>query len=134
MVFELNAQFIHETASARAEFRRGGMVVITDLGMRQARDLSRAIKIACAEVGPLMERGDRAGEGWGLMVAAGPVSVPYGNWPSGPPREPGPELEGLRRILDQYRPGDGARAALQNATKVIEAYAERRSSPTGAHA
>jgi hypothetical protein len=132
MVFELQAQFIHESASASAQRRGGGLVVITSTGLQRARDLSRAIRIACAEIGPLMERGDRAGEGWGLMVAAGPASVAYGNWPTGPPREPGPELEGLRRILDQYRHGDGARAALQNATKVIEAYAERRSSPTGA--
>jgi hypothetical protein len=44
------------------------------------------------------------------MVRAGEASVAYGNWPARPPGEPGPELEGLRRILDQYdvdetRPG-----------------------------
>jgi hypothetical protein len=126
MVFELNAQFIHEDASASAE-RMGSMFVVnTPAGPRRAKDLSRAIRIACEEIGPLMERGDKAGEGWGLLVSAGPACVAYGNWPTGPPREPGPELEGLHRILAEYRPGDGARAALVNAIKIIEAFAERR--------
>jgi hypothetical protein len=126
VVFELNAQFLTEDRGATAVYRRGAIVVETPSGPHVARTLSGAIKIACDVVGPLMERGDRAGEGWGLMVRAGEASVAYGNWPAGPPGEPGPELEGLRRILDQYRPGDGARAALNNACKVIDAFAERR--------
>ena len=75
------------------------------------------------EVGPLMESGDRHRGGWGLMVSAGPACVCYGNWPGGRPGEPGPELDALRRILREYRPHDGARGALANACKVIEAFA-----------
>lgn len=134
MVFELDAQFLTEDRGITAEYRRGAIVVETPSGPHVARTLGGAIKIACDVVGPLMERGDRAGEGWGLMVRAGAASVAYGNWPAGPPREPGPELEGLRRILDQYRPGDGARAALNNACKIIEAFAERRRSQSGRRA
>jgi len=134
VVFELDAQFLTEDRGITAEYRRGAIVVETPSGPHVARTLGGAIKIACDVVGPLMERGDRAGEGWGLMVRAGAASVAYGNWPAGPPREPGPELEGLRRILDQYRPGDGARAALNNACKIIEAFAERRRSQSGRRA
>jgi hypothetical protein len=126
MVFELNAQFITEQRSVTAEYRCGVIVVETPGGPVFAHSLARAVSIACEAIGPLMERADRAGEGWGLMVSAGPASVAYGNWPSSPPREPTPQLEGLRRILDQYRPGDGARGALNNAAKVIEAFAEHQ--------
>jgi hypothetical protein len=129
MVFELNAQFIEESSNALAERRGSLLIVSTSAGTRPARDLSRAIKIACEEIGPLMERGDKVGEGWGLLVTAGAACVAYGNWPAGSPREPGPELEGLRQILAEYRPGDGARAALGNAIKVVEAFAERRHHP-----
>jgi hypothetical protein len=125
MIFELHGRFVHETVTVRAVAGVGGVVVTTEAGARRGRDLSHAIRIACTEIGPLMERGDRAGEGWGLLVVAGPASVAYGNWPAGPPREPGPELATLRRILALYRPGDGARAALNNAAKVIDAYADR---------
>lgn len=134
MVFELNAQFLTEDRVISAEYRRGALVVKTPSGPQVARTLSGAIRIACDAVGPLMERADRAGGGWGLMVRAGEASVAYGNWPTGPPGEPGPELEGLRRILDQYRPGDGARTALNNACKVIEAFAERSRSQGGRRA
>jgi hypothetical protein len=124
MIFELHGQFIEDTAVARATRTGSSLVVAMETDARRAANLTRAIRIACAHVGPLMERGDRAGEGWGLLVVAGPASVAYGNWPAGPPRRPGPELEALRRILAEYRPGDGARAALHNSTKVIEAYAD----------
>lgn len=129
MVFELNAQFIQETASATTERRGRVLFINTSAGIRRARDLSQAIRIACEEIGPLMERGDKAGEGWGLLATAGPACVAYGNWPAGFPREPSPELEGLRQILAEYRPRDGARAALANAVKVIEAFAERSRQP-----
>lgn len=123
MIFELHGRFIGETLAVRASVGTGSLVVTTEAGARRVRDLSHAIRIACAEMGPVMERGDRVGEGWGLLVVAGPASVAYGNWPVGAPRETRPELEGLRRILDLYRPGDGARAALHNAAKVVEAFA-----------
>lgn len=126
MVFELSAQFISEQERVTAEYRRGAILVNTSNGAHVARSLSKAVGIACEAVGPMMERGDRAGGGWGLLVKAGPACVAYGNWPGGPPGDPGPELEGLRKILNQYRPGDGARAALNNAAKVIEAFAQRR--------
>jgi hypothetical protein len=125
MIFELHGQFITRTAVVTAEARNGGLVVSAPQGICRARDLTRAIRIACDVIGPLMEAGDKAGEGWGLLVVASSVSVAYGNWPAGVPREPGPELELLRRIVSEYRPGDGARAALRNAAKVIEAYADQ---------
>lgn len=125
MIFELNGQFIEDSASAHAKWGARGMLLVTDSDVRYVHGLSAAIRLACEHVGPLMERGDRAGEGWGLSVTAGPVSVAYGNWPAGAPRQPGPELEVLRRILSEYRPADGARAALHNATRVIEVYAVR---------
>lgn len=125
MIFELHGQFIEETAVARATRAGSGVILVNlETDARHAVNLTGAIRIACAHVGPLMERGDRAGLGWGLLVVAGPVSVAYGNWPAGPPRRPGPDLEVLRRILAEYRPHDGARAALHNSTKVIEAYAD----------
>jgi hypothetical protein len=71
----------------------------------------------------LMERGDKAGEGWGLLATVGTVCVAYGNWPAGSPGRPDPRLEDLRRILAEYHSRDGARAALANAIKVIEALA-----------
>lgn len=134
VVFELHAQFLTENQAVTAVYRREAIVVETPSGPHVARTLSGAIKTACDAVGPLMESADRAGEGWGLMVRAGEVSVAYGNWPAGPPGAPGPELEGLRRILDQYRPGDGARAALNNACKIVEAFAERRRGQGGRRA
>jgi len=126
MIFELQAQFITDHATARAERTHLGLIVMTtDGGRQRARGLCQAIQIACQEAGPLMERGDRAGEGWGLMVAVGPVSVAYGNWPGGQqPRRPRPEHDLLRRILAEYRPGDGARGALKNAARVIRAYGD----------
>jgi len=124
MIFELHSQFIEETAVARATKTGSGLLVATGARASRSSNLACAIRLACAHVGPLMERGDRTGEGWGLLVVAGPVSVAYGNWPTGPPRRPGPELEVLRRILAEYRHRDGARAALHNSTKVIEAYAD----------
>ena len=123
MIFELKAQFIHQSASAIAE-RRGRMLVVsTTTDSRRVRDLSQAIRLACETVGPLMERGDKIGEGWGLLVTVGTVCVAYGNWPAGLPGRPDPRLEDLRRILAEYHPRDGGRAALANATKVIEALA-----------
>jgi hypothetical protein len=134
MVFELNAQFIEETASVTVDRWNGAYVLRSDGETRPARDLGQAIRLACEYIGPLMECGDRLGEGWGLLVTAGRACVGYGNWPAGPPAKPSPELEGLRRILREYRPSDGARAALSNACRVIEAYAERapRSVPRAA--
>jgi hypothetical protein len=125
MNFELHGQFVTRTAEVSAEGGNGGLAVSTPQGTRRAPNLARAIRLACEVIGPLMEAGDKTGEGWGLLVVAGSVSVAYGNWPAGLPREPGPELALLRRILSEYRPGDGARAALQNAAKVIEAYADQ---------
>lgn len=126
MIFELRAQFIDQRADARVEQGPGALVVRSGRLTHRARDLSQAIRIAAAAIGPLMERGDRLGEGWGLMIAAGPASVAYGNWPSGPPGDPRRGPSGLDAILRQYRSGDGARGALQNAIKVIEAFAEYR--------
>lgn len=126
MIFELQAQFVGQRAGASVESEPGVFLVHSEGLTHRARDLSQAIRIAAAAVGTLMERGDRFGEGWGLMVAAGGVSVAYGSWPTGPPRDASEAPEGLRAILDQYRSGDGARAALQNAIKVIEAFAENR--------
>jgi hypothetical protein len=127
MVFELQAQFIEETRSVTVDRWGGGYVLRSAGATRRARDLRQATRFACEEIGPLMERGDRLGEGWGLLVTAGRACVGYGNWPLGSAAEPSPELEGLRRILREYRPSDGARAALANACRVIEAYAERGS-------
>ena len=124
MIFEFQAQFIDQRAGASVELAPSGFMVRSGGFTHRARDLSQAIRIAAEAVGILMERGDRLGEGWGLMVAAGAVSVAYGSWPTGPPRDPGDAPEGLRMILSQYRSGDGARAALQNAIKVVEAFAE----------
>jgi hypothetical protein len=126
VTFELQAQFIDQRAGASVEPGPGVLLVRSEGLTNRARDLSQAIRIAAAAVGPLMERGDRLGEGWGLMVATGAVSVAYGSWPTGPPRNPSEAPEGLQAILNQYRSGDGARAALQNAIKVIEAFAEYR--------
>jgi hypothetical protein len=126
MIFELQAQFIDQHADARVEAGPGIFLVHSEGLTHRARGLAQAIRIAAAAVGPLMERGDRFGEGWGLMVVAGPASVAYGNWPVGPPGDPRKGPSGLDEILRQYRPGDGARAALQNAIKVIEAFAERQ--------
>lgn len=126
MIFELRAQFINQRADVRVEQAHGVLIVRSGGLTHRARDLSQAIRIAAAAVGPLMERGDRLGEGWGLMVVAGLASVAYGNWPSGPPGDPRRGPPGLDAILRQYRPGDGARGALQNAIKVIEAFAEYR--------
>lgn len=130
MIFELQAEFIDQRASARAERTPHGLIVTTiDGHCQRATGLPQAIRIACQEVGPLMERGDRMGEGWGLMVAVGRVSVGYGEWPTGPPpRQPRPQDDLLRRILAEYRPRDGARGALDNAVKVIRAYADRATS------
>jgi len=127
MIFELSGRFIDDTASARAERSSRGILVTTESSVRGVSSLSSAIRLACEHVGPLMECGDRAGEGWGLLVTAGGLSIAYGNWPTGRSRKPGAELELLRRILNEYRPGDGARAALHNAAKVIDAYAYHRS-------
>jgi hypothetical protein len=126
MIFEFQAQFIDQRAGASVEAGSGVLMVRSEGLTHPARDLSQAIRIAARPVGTLMERGDRLGEGWGLMVAAGAVSVAYGSWPTGPPRDPGEAPEGLSSILSQYRSGDGARAALQNAIKVVEAFAEYR--------
>ena len=125
MVFELQAQFIGETAGVTVDRLGGAYLLRSAGGTRRARDLGQAIRLACKKIGPLMERGDRLGEGWGLLVAAGPACVGYGNWPPGSPAKPSPELEDLRRILREYRQRDGARAALANACQVVEAYAER---------
>jgi hypothetical protein len=126
MIFELQAQFIDQRAVASVEAGPGVLLVRSDGLSHRARELSQAIRIATGAVGTLMERGDRLGEGWGLMVGAGVVSVAYGSWPTGPPRDPSEAPESLRAILNQYRSGDGARAALQNAIKVVEAFAEYR--------
>jgi len=128
VIFELQAQFISQRAGVSVESGPGVLLVRSEGLTHRARDLSQAIRIAAAAVGTLMERGDRLGEGWGLMVAAGAVSVAYGSWPAGPPRDPGEAPEDLQAILSQYRSGDGARAALQNAIKVVEAFAEYRPS------
>jgi hypothetical protein len=126
VIFELQAQFIDQRVCASVESGPGVLLVRSEGLTHRAGSLSQAIRIAAAAVGTLMERGDRLGEGWGLMVAAGAVSVAYGSWPTGPPRDPGEAPEDLQAILRQYRSGDGARAALQNAIKVIEAFAEYR--------
>jgi len=126
MTFELQAQFIDQHAGARVETGPGVFLVHSEGRTRRARSLARAIRFAAEAVGPLMDRGDQFGEGWGLMVVAGPASVAYGNWPVGPPGDPRKGPPGLDQILRQYRAGDGARAALQNAIKVVEAFAERR--------
>ena len=126
MIFEFQAQFIDQRAGASVELGPGVFLVRSEGLTHRARDLSQAIRIAADAVGTLMERGDRLGEGWGLMVTVGAVSVAYGSWPTGPPRDPGEAPEGLQAILSQYRLGDGARAALQNAIRVVEAFAEYR--------
>jgi len=64
---------------------------------------------------------------WGLRVSVGAVSAVYGEFPGFPGSPSAVDRSSpVVRIRSQWHDGQGPLAALENALRIVEAYAGRR--------
>jgi hypothetical protein len=127
-VFMLKIQVGGDEHEVAAERHGRAIAVVTDHGTHAARNLHAATKIAVGEMGPYLDRADRNDLPWGIHVEAAGKQAVYGEWPllPGPPAGRPRKPTRLSRIRALWQEGDGGVAALNNAIKVIEEFAETR--------
>jgi hypothetical protein len=126
-IFSLQAQVLGTSYSAVASNDGLGITVETGNDRLAARSVREAERIARNYLGPILSKAERNGAPWGLLVSVGGVAAVYGNWPllpGGPPSSP-TSIELVTRIRREYHDGS-ALAALENALRIIEAYAGDR--------
>lgn len=128
-LFSITAQVAGFTHEATATNSGTGIVVTTDTGIRVARTISDATRIAAQDIGLFLRKAEQPGIPWGLQVAAGSASAVYGEFPllSVPVQESRRrEITPVARIRRMWQDGDGPLAALENALRIIDAYTGRR--------
>jgi hypothetical protein len=126
-IFSLDAQVLGVERHVRVEQGPAGYVVSSSSGRAAVRTLGEAVRTAARDIGSYLERAQRKGAPWGLQVSVGEVAAVYGAWPplSGPPPASRSRPSLVARIRRLWRSTDGPLAALDNAVKIIEAYAAR---------
>jgi hypothetical protein len=126
-VFTLDAQVLGVEHHVAVDPVPTGFVVSSSSGHLQVRSLSSALRIAANGIGTVLQRAQRREAPWGLRVSVGQVATVYGAWPllSGPPSNSRPRPSLVARIRRLWRDTDGPLAALDNAVKIVEAYANR---------
>jgi|SRR5947209_10396637 len=126
--FSLAAQVCGNELTVSAEPTRFGYSVSSPEGIRAARSIGDALRLACREIAEFFEPARRPGVPWGLRVSVGDVGAVYGEWPlfPGPPDGSRRTDTPVSRIRRRWHDGDGPLAALDNARQIIEAYAGRR--------
>lgn len=127
-MFSLQAQVVGRQYRVSAEHDATGIVVHTPSGPVAARSVNDAIRIAHRHIGLVLQRAQRPGIPWGLLVSAGGVQAVYGESPLlqvpvDTRRQPESPVSRLRR---QWHDGDGPLAALENAMAIVRHYVARR--------
>jgi hypothetical protein len=122
-VFTLHADVCGIRHRVSAESTAAGIVLNSPTGQRRVRSRSHALHLAAHEIGMFLRRAERQDAPWGLYVSVDQISAAYGAWPPlmGPPVDTHPRPSELVRIYRLWREGDGPKAALENACKIIEA-------------
>lgn len=124
-IFSLQIQVAGQRHHANASSDGTSITVTTDSSVLSARTVRDAIRVASNHVGSFLHTADRNKLPWGLYVAVAGVAAAYGDWPRFPGRPATDRTrdELITRIRSRYHDGSAAIAALENATKIIEAYA-----------
>ncbi len=124
-IFILDADVCGAKHQVSAAHTRAGIVVTSQGAQVRARAIADAVRIAARQIGLLLQKAERSGVPWGLRVSVGDVAAVYGMWPPlmGPPSDVRPRPSEVARIRKLWRDTDGPLAALDNACKIIEAYA-----------
>jgi hypothetical protein len=126
-VFSLVAQVLGTTRSDSVTGDGVGFTAQTSTGPQSARSLRQAIEIVRRDLGPFLQRAERSGVPWGLRVSVGAVSAVYGEFPGFPGSPSAVDRSSpVVRIRSQWHDGQGPLAALENALRIVEAYAGRR--------
>lgn len=124
-VFSLTSQVLGDEHAVSAESRGRGIAVISEEGATPARNVNEATRIVARILGPGLEDAGRKGLPWGLHVEVAGKQAVYGEWPllSVPgPRDLQPSP--LSKIRAQWKQGDSPLEALDNAIRIIHAFAE----------
>lgn len=126
-VFTLKIQVTGEEQEAVADRHERAIAVVTSEGTSLAHGVHAATRLAAGVLGPLLEQANRNDAPWGLYVDVAGNQAVYGDWPllSGPPVDLRRKPSQLSKIRALWRDGDGPVAALNNAIKIIEEFAER---------
>ncbi len=126
-IFSLDADVCGVQQRVSADHTQAGIVVILPADQVRVRTLTDAIRIAARQIGLFLQKGERSSVPWGLQVRVGGVAAVYGMWPPlmGPPDDARPRPSEVARIRKLWRDTDGPLAALDNACKIIDAYARR---------
>lgn len=125
-VFSLISQILGEQHAVSAEWRGRAIAVTSQGGVIMARNVNDASRVAAQILGPDLERAGKNKAPWGLHVEVAGNQAVYGEWPllPGPaPRDSRPSP--LSRIRAQWKEGDSPLEALDNAPRIIHAFAER---------
>lgn len=127
-MFTLNAQVLGDQRTVSAEEDGLGITVTTSHGLRRARSVEDAIRIARDDFGEFLRHAQRPGVPWGLSVAVSGVSAYYGDvrfCRAGGGGAPLPDSDLVVRIRRRWHDGQGPHAALENAIEIIHAYVGR---------
>jgi hypothetical protein len=126
-IFSLDADVCGAKQQVSADHTQAGIVVTSQAGQVRARTVAEAIRVAARQVGLFLQKAERPGVPWGLRVSVGGVAAIYGRWPPlmAPPPDARLPPSDLSRIRKLWRDTDGPLAALENACKIIDAYAGR---------
>ena len=126
-VFSLTSQILGEERGVTAEWRGRALAVISDQGVTHARSVNDATRVAAQILGPGLERAGKKKLPWGLHVDVAGMQAVYGDWPLlQVPVRRDPRPTPLSRIRAQWKEGDSPLEALDNAIRIIHAFAERR--------
>lgn len=122
-LFALDAQKCGHQRHAHAESDGFGITVYTDGIPHHARSSSEAIRIAREYIGEYLQRAQRGGVPWGLLVTVPGGAASYGEWPltGGGSRSPSFVSTPLVRIRNRWH-DSGPRSALENAIQIIREY------------
>ena len=125
-VFRLTSQILGEEHPVTAEWRSRAVAVTSEADVTMARNVNDATRVAAHILGPGLERAGKKKLPWGFSVEVAGSQAVYGDWPLLPvpvPRDPRPTP--LSRIRAQWKEGDSPLEALDNAIRIIHAFAER---------
>ena len=126
-IFTLDAQVLGVEHHVTVDPAPTGFVVSSSSGHSQVRSLSDALRTAAKEIGTFLQRAQRGEMPWGLHVSVGQVAAVYGTWPRLSSSQPNSRARSslVARIRRLWRDTDGPLEALDNAVKIVEAYAGR---------
>lgn len=122
-LFQIHVQVLGESRSVVLAEEGGTLVASFDGMPRAFRTVDQTIAPTKAYLAEILIRAGTHG-GWSIDLRAGTTSVWYGDPPpiAAIPRNVGtplPSNDGISKIRNRYREGDGPRRALDNAIEIL---------------